>query len=309
MSPYPEPDLEDSPDHLLGETQNSPTATAGCCFGTYVDDDIHAAATEITQLDRNQQPNRGNGNRWPARIVINCAENKIWVTIIVQFEDKSADTELFPGTVAHGEIYREAVQAMNAAQNSWNRRGYKLNIVDRKCGRKLYDVVFEFRQFRQGERPHITMWLVNVPRRDKNIQERFRPPLTSYRSYVTANPERNPYPNFCKYNVQDSGALSHEFAHMIGLKDEYYDYDNNRGGSRYEMLDGSVEFGYPHRSGINGDVAPVAGTRFSPQADILNSGDRKAGPPIHPRNCITVARTVRAILNRRGHQVQSVEII
>lgn len=106
----------------------------------------------------------------------------------------------------------------------------------------------------------------------------------SYRSYLL------PSSYTAKFNLGESrsATVPHEYGHMIGLKDEYTDKDQDRNGCIYVFYDGTKQ-----KVGAN--------------RDLMSGMQNKTAQP--ERYCLTIAYAVVAIFAQNGIRVTALEIL
>lgn len=307
MNFYGPQDPETTPDDIKPRTSGLPSATAGCCFDRYEDAGPHPQTRELMQYDQSQRQLKRHGNAWKSVLTVHCASSKVIVTTRFSLRNKSLETPRYPGTthMSDDEIKTKARRFLRNAQTKWNTRKYAIKVIDEKCGEKTYRVEFRLEEPTSPNTPaHVNIDLVNANPGSRVYEPAPYNKMTIGRSYFVPSATSA---DLCKLNINDD-VLAHEYAHVIGLLDEYYDTGMDRAGCRYTMPDGATVYGLPNRDTIRNQDVP-AGVQFAREADILNSTAKRGGSPRHPRYCITIAMRTRYILNKNGHNVRHMEIL
>ncbi|MET3601901.1 hypothetical protein [Martelella mangrovi] len=225
------------------------------------------------------------------------ADKKIIVNTKWLMINSTADDTTYPDTIALTDdaLKARAERIPRAIAAAWNALPYQISITDEKCGEHLFTVVFNVEIVTAGPY-HYAVNFVNV-KTGNGIGVKFdanAKGITSGRSYVLSGSSR------AKFNVSDPRTATdsnpkadtlepHEYGHMLGLIDEYFEAQFNRGGVRYTYFDGSKEIAMPGNGGM---------------MDNMRDGIAK-----RKRYALTIGYNAVRILKSNGIKVTKMEIV
>lgn len=231
------------------------SGVTGCCYEDMSYEGLFAENSKIQQLTSTQTAFNGKtAGAWKARIDIKCLGTAVTATVTIRFKltNRTGDTATYPGTTAISDeaAQKKFMSELECAKAVWNKRSYRLRTTDDKCGVTDIRVIINLEAGYSISSSHYSVDLVNAPSSTKEIMGPVE--NTIYRSHVGRSYVSQP--NFyCKLNLQNK-AFTHEFAHMIGLVDEYHEFvkdpktgkvRTDRGGVQYKLLDGTTVHGFP----------------------------------------------------------------
>jgi hypothetical protein len=273
---------------------------------------------------------------WNAEVVLDGAAKQITVTHKMIFVNLTGHRN-YGAPFGVAEVLNDAEFKTRAAQIPvgikawWNAKPYKIRIRTRKCGEETYKIFFDPQIVTHGA--HYIIDLYNVPydpitgRKDviyfengdrsrpkapqPPIPHPTQPKLNLGRSFVMQDPS-----NFHgSWSLADTRTCTdthahghtgynnmlepHEFAHMLGLLDAYYDADRQINGLKF------------HTRGDLGSAADdhiVTGTSAVSHPGMLGNMTNYAD--FHKAYALTVAFVIIRHMNEVwGHKVEDWEIL
>lgn len=292
----------------------------------------------IEQLDLSgNSKGAGTGaGSWDADVFLDCVNKQITVTHKMRFVNltghRKYGVELGIAAPLNDADFRARTALIpKGIKDWWNAKPYRIRIKDRVCGDNIYKIYFNPVEVTSGE--HYRIDLYNVPYKpvpgSNNLvyfangdRRRPLPPrakiphpkantLTLGRSYIS-----NGSPRYGSWSLADNRTCTdthgpghtgyhnmlepHEFAHMLGLKDAYYD-DTRR------MING-LRFHTRGDIGSAADDYVVTGTATASHPGML--GSMRNFTDYHKAYALTVAFVViRYMDDVWGHTVEDWEIL
>jgi len=301
-------DYTTTPEGLTGASDRPRGAVCACCSTSLSARRRRGFEAEGINQYRNQrsaQPHlySREGSVWRATVSIFQAHDLIQVNTRIGAINATHDTGAFPGTrgVEDAFLARQLGRIKASIESSWNARPYRIVIVDDTCGRQRFRVQFvvDLTMGSSGSNDY-NVQFVNVPWGRGGATANGG---VSHRSYVLQGSFGG------MWNLADSRSASelgrggameaHEYGHMLGLLDEYEEFEDfNRDGDGLDLVGGRWE---ADRGGMH-YVYP-SGDQEVARADgnLMHTPSGRIARPA--RYCITVLYAVLEVLRGEGRRV------
>lgn len=213
---------------------------ATCCDCLLREETIFFGSNQIFEYDLTLKEKGHRPLGFKSEIIIDGYSNEIHVLTKLYASNDTSDASI-AGNVAitDRELKKHIDLTKNSIESVWNSAITRIRMKLSGCPEKTYRVIFHIDFVRFAGDAHYLVSYVNVPGEIANIDKE-RDNLDSWPHVGTFRKGTEPY-RFATLNItfdrtngfSPSLVAAHEYGHMLGIPDEYLDYEEDQGGVAY----------------------------------------------------------------------------